>query len=132
MIRYRNHGGDHFVLMALQGQVRGHERAKRAESVKEHIGEKGMARDDARRCPVIHRVDGSSIFDGIELALRFHRVLDALVFIYSDSLDPRHLVPRFNWKSLPEIIVHRRASRYLVPQLSRQPSVMAFFLGLWR
>jgi hypothetical protein len=35
-------------------------------------------------------MDGGSVFDRIELALRFHRALDAIVFVHSNSLDPGH------------------------------------------
>src|SRR6267378_2753985 len=78
------------MLMPLQRQIRGHERAKCAEGMEEHLGKKRMARHDAGRFAVIHGMDGRSVFDGIELALRFHRALDPIVIIHSNRLDPRH------------------------------------------
>src|SRR5260370_25535831 len=90
MIRRRTYGGDHFMLMPLERQVRRHERAKRAESMEEHVGEKRVAGYDAGHLAVIHGMDGGSVFDGIELALRLDRILDAVVFIHSDSFDPGH------------------------------------------
>ncbi len=35
--------------------------------------------------------DGCGVFDRIEFALRFHRVLDAFIFIHSHRLDPGHV-----------------------------------------
>src|SRR6266851_8223321 len=78
------------MLVPLQRQIRGHERAKRAKSMEEHVGEKCVASYNARYFAVVHRMDGRGVFDGIELALRFDRILDAIVFIHANSLDPGH------------------------------------------
>src|SRR5712691_8709326 len=76
--------------MPLERQGRRHERAKGAEGMEEHVGEKRMTRYDDGHLAVIHGMDGGSVFDRIELALRFHRAFDAIVFIHSNSLDPGH------------------------------------------
>src|ERR1700687_55279 len=107
-IRYRNHGGDHFMLMPLERQIRRHERAKRAEGMEEHVREKRMARYNAGRFAVVHRMDGGSVFDGIELALRFHCAFDAIVFIHSDSLDPGHTSQLLAPAIIRRIIPNRR------------------------
>src|SRR5437870_2035870 len=110
MIRYRNHGGDHFMLMPLERQVRRHERTEGAESMEENIREKRMARNDAGGCAVIHGMDGRGVFDGIELALRLHGAFDASVVVHRDSLDPGHslrfLAPCMNRKTISN---HRAA-----------------------
>src|SRR6266567_1145608 len=98
------------MLMPRKRQVRRHEGAKSAEGMKEHVGEKRMAGDDAGRCAVVHGMDGRGVFDGIELALRFHRAFDASVVVHGDSFDPGHslrlLAPGMNRK----IISNRRAA----------------------
>src|SRR6266403_3112571 len=109
-IRYRNHGGDHFVLPPLERRVRRHERAKRAEGMEAHVGEKRMARYDAGHLAVIHGMDGGSVFDGIELALRFHRALDAIVFIHSNSLNPGHFSQLLEAAIILKIISNRRGA----------------------
>src|ERR1700682_6019221 len=129
-IRYRNHGGDHFVLMPLERRIRGHERAKRAESMEEHVGEKRMARYNAGRVAVIHRMDGGGVFDGIELALRFHCAFDAIVFIHSDSLDPGHSSQLLEPATIRRIISNRRGGYapglHFAPTHARQlPSWLA-------
>src|ERR1700674_3201647 len=128
-IRYRNHGGDHFVLMPLERQIRGHERAKRAEGMEEHVGEKRMARYNAGRFAVIHRMDGRSVFDGIELALCFYCAFDAIVFIHSDSLDPGHTSQLLAPAMIRRIIPNRRGGYapclHFAPTHARQPASWA-------
>src|SRR5260370_39570854 len=78
--------------------------------MKEHIGEKSVAGDDAGGCAVIDGMDGRGVFDGVELALRFHGGLDAMVVIHGDSFDPGHSLqlpaPGVRWKT----ILNRRAA----------------------
>src|ERR1700674_4252933 len=122
-IRHRNHGGDHFVLMPLERQVRRHERAKRAEGMEEHVGEKRMARYDAGHLAVIHGMDGDSIFDGIELALRFHRALDSIVCVYSNSLDPGHFSQLLEAAIILKIISSRRGGHAPGLHFAMRPSL---------
>src|SRR5258708_3100812 len=96
-VRYRNHGGDHFVLMALERQVRGHERSEGAEGVEEHVGEKRVAGDDAGGFAVVWGMDGGGVFDGIELALGLHGVFDAKVVFHSNGFDPGHEGSSLSW-----------------------------------
>src|SRR6059058_1090239 len=93
----RNHGGDHFMLMAPERQIRRHERAKRAESMEEHVGEKRVAGDDAGRLTAAHGMDGSGVFDGIQLPLGFDGVFDAGVFFHWNGFDPGHEESSLSW-----------------------------------
>jgi len=125
-IRHRNHGGDHFVLMPLERQVRRHERTKRAEGMEEHVGEKRMARYDAGRFRN-SRIDGGSVFDGIEPALCFHRALDAIVFVHSNSLDPGHASQLLEPAIILKLISNRRARSLPVTLCVGALTVIAFF-----
>src|SRR6266849_1651891 len=56
-----------------------------------------MGRYDARCFAFIYRMDGVRVFHRIELALRFYRALDAIVFIHSNGLDPGHAEGSLIW-----------------------------------
>jgi len=86
-----DHGSDHFVLVALERQVRRHKRSKSAESMEEHVGEERVAGDNAGDFAVVYGMDGCSVFDRIELALGFHSIFDTGVVFHSNGLDPGHL-----------------------------------------
>src|SRR5260370_25560124 len=94
--------------MPLTEQSGRHKRYNSAEGMEEHVGKKSMACHDAGRFAVIRRMDGRSVFDGIELALRFHCTLEAIVLIYSNGLDPGHSSQLLAPAIIRRIISNRR------------------------
>jgi len=89
-VRDRHHGRNHFVLMPSERQVRRHQSAKRAESVKERFGNQRVARHNARSLAVVHGLDRRGILDGVEFSLGLDGVLNASVIFHSHSLNPGH------------------------------------------
>src|SRR5437899_10130224 len=65
--------------------------------MEEHVGEKRVAGDDAGRFTAVHGMDGSGVFDGIELALSFDGVFDAGVFFHGNGFDPGHEESSLSW-----------------------------------
>ncbi len=64
-----DHGGDHFVLVALEREIRRHHGAEGAEGVEEDVGEERVGAYDAVFEAAIDGGGGRGVFDGIELAL---------------------------------------------------------------
>src|SRR6202022_3465834 len=56
-----------------------------------------MGGDNAGGFGTVLGMNGGSVLDRIQLALRFHRVSDALIFVHADRLNPRHpcLLPSY-------------------------------------
>jgi hypothetical protein len=66
-----DHGGDHFVLVSLEGEIGGHHGAESAEGMEEDVGEEGVGADDAVFEAAINGGGGGGVFDGVELALLY-------------------------------------------------------------
>src|SRR5437899_1517190 len=58
--------------------------------MEEHVRKKRVASDDTGRLATVHGMDGSGVFDGVELALRLDCVLHAVVFFHWNGFDPGH------------------------------------------
>src|SRR5437588_8252301 len=65
--------------------------------MEKHVGEKRVAGNDAGRFTAVHGMDGSGVFDGIELALSFDGVFDAGVFFHGNGFDPGHEESSLSW-----------------------------------
>src|SRR5438876_801554 len=76
--------------MPSERQVRRHQSAKRAESVKERFGNQRVARHNARSLAVVHGLDRRGILGGVEFSLGLDGVLNASVIFHSHSLNPGH------------------------------------------
>src|ERR1700740_1788237 len=86
----------------------------------ESVWNQRVGRRDAVLFAAIHGWRRRAVFRRVELTLLFDRALHQRVFVHAKSLDPGHRPSRFNRKSSPEIIAHRRASRHPAPPLLPQ------------
>jgi hypothetical protein len=95
-VSYRDHGGDHFMLIAGERQVGREQDAVGAEGVEKRVGNQGVRSGDASGVTcAVDTCDGSGVFDGIKLALGLHGLLDAVVFIHANGFDPGHFPTPF-------------------------------------
>ena len=67
----RDHGGDHFVMAALERQIGGHERTEGGKSMVQRLGNQGVRGYDFGAA-ALGRMDRGAVFHGIEQLLSFH------------------------------------------------------------
>jgi hypothetical protein len=64
-----DHGGDHFVLVALERKIGRHHGAEGAEGVEEDVGKERVGADDTVFEAAVNGGGGGRVFEGVELAL---------------------------------------------------------------
>jgi len=85
-----DHGGDHFVLVALEGEIWGHHGSEGAEGVEHDVGEEGVGANDAVFESAIDAGSRGGVFDGVELALFKDEVAETGVVFEAEGFDPGH------------------------------------------